>query len=157
MRALEQRALTRGEAALCREMFGDLIAYPRVRIAQGPSLLPFGAMVPIGYTIVFGRWRAAHDFADAAVAEQGWFIHEMAHVAQAAGGAVLALSKTKALGRRAYRYALKGGERFNDLNIEQQAEVARGLFLARRGAAGPEHAPLAALEALWPYAGVSPS
>jgi hypothetical protein len=157
MRVFQARGLSAGEIALARLMFADAIAYGRVRIVQGPRLVPFGAMVPAGLTIVFGRWPAAVDFAEALVGEQGWFIHEMAHVAQAAAGKVLALSKVTAIGRKAYRYQLKGHDRFDDLNIEQQAEVARGLFLARLGAPAPEHAPRAALEAIWPYAGSSPS
>jgi hypothetical protein len=157
MKVFSRRPLTCGEVRLAKGLFGGRIAYERVGIVQGPPFLPFGAMVPKGLTIVFGQWRAAQDFSLAPLGEQGWFIHEMTHVAQAAHGKVLAASKLKALGRKAYRYELKGGERFQALNIEQQAEVARGLFLARRGAAGPEHASLAALEAIWPYSGEASS
>lgn len=129
MKAGESRALTRGEIALGRSMFGDEIAWSKIRIRQAP-VLGFGAMVPIGRTIVFSKWRASHDFSTASLWDQGWFVHELAHVWQAARGVVLAAAKLNALGRAAYAYkpqALKLGA----YNIERQAEIARHLFLAR--------------------------
>jgi hypothetical protein len=150
MRVFERRGLTEGEIALARGMFGDGIAYRAVRIAQGPRFAPFGAMVPFGQTIVHGAWAAATDFAATSVDEQGWFIHEMTHVWQAARGVVLAWAKCKALGRSAYRFVLKGEDRFEAFNIEQQAEVARALFLRRRGHSAFSGAAFAGLEAVWP-------
>lgn len=149
MRLFEQRSLTRGEIALARPVFGDAIAYDAVRILQGPRWPFYGAIAPFRRTIVHGAWPAARDFALASLDEQGWFIHEMAHLYQAAQGAVLAWSKLRALGPNAYRFDLKAGDRFEAFNIEQQAEIARALFLARmRGSRQPEV--LAALEAIWP-------
>jgi hypothetical protein len=130
MHPWERRALTAGEIALGRGVFGDTIAWNAVRVLQTPSL-PFGAMVPMGKTIVFGRWRAARDFADAPLNEQGWFMHELAHVWQAARGTVLAAAKLGALGKKAYTYAPKEGVAFGRYNIESQAEIVRHLFLAR--------------------------
>lgn len=144
-----KRALSAGEIALGRSVFKEAIHWPRIRVAQVPKL-NFGAMVPLGETIVFSRWRAAHDFTDAPPPEQGWFIHELAHVWQAKTGVVLGLSKLAALGAAAYRYQVKPGARLKDYNIEQQAEIARHLFLARRGISLKDAPPVEWLEKIWP-------
>jgi hypothetical protein len=133
MKPGQRRALTAGEIALGRSVFGDEIAWSKIRIFQGPRL-GFGAMVPIGRTIVFSKWRAAHDFSVASMWDQGWFVHELAHVWQAARGVVLAAAKLGALGKGAYCYTPKSPE-LRAYNIECQAEIARHLFLARAGAA----------------------
>ena len=132
MQSWERRDLTAGEIALGREMFGDAITWARVRVLQIPPL-PFGAMVPLGRTIVFGHWRAARDFAAASLNEQGWFVHELAHVWQASRGKVLAWSKLGALGKKAYVVKPQPGAKLKTYNIEAQAEIARHVFLARAG------------------------
>lgn len=147
MKPGQSRALTAGEIALGRSVFGDDIAWPKVRIFQAPRL-GFGAMVPIGRTIVFSKWRAAHDFSTASMWDKGWFVHELTHVWQAARGTVLAAAKLRALGKGAYCYTPKA-PRLGAYNIECQAEIARHLFLARAGAA-EEGAPSKQwLEATW--------
>ena len=143
MRTFSRRALTRGERDLAEPIFGVEIDWPRVRIVQGPAA-GFGAMAPMRHTIFFSGWAAAADFAAAPAPEQGWFIHELAHVWQAGQGVILPLAKLSALGRNAYRLRLAPGKPFRAYNIEQQAEIVRGLFLAR--AADRRDA---ALEALW--------
>jgi hypothetical protein len=148
MQPWERRALSAGEIALGRGMFGDAIAWPRVRLLQAPAFA-FGAMVPLAKTIVFARWRASNDFASAPLSEQGWFVHELAHVWQAADGAVLAAAKLGALGKKAYSYKPRAGAKVSSYNIESQAEIARHLFLARAGepeAGAPERA---WLEEIW--------
>ncbi|MBS0386067.1 MAG: vgr related protein [Proteobacteria bacterium] len=144
----ERRAITSGEIALGRDLFGDAIQWDAVRVLQAPPL-PFGAVVPLGKTIVFARWRAVRDFASAPLNEQGWFVHELTHVWQAAQGRVLAVAKFGALGKKAYVYAPRPGAGLKDYNIESQAEIVRHLFLARAGR--PEAgAPGAAwLEEIW--------
>jgi hypothetical protein len=144
-----RRALSDGEIALGRSVFKDAIPWPRIGVAQIPKL-NFGAMVPLGETIVFSSWRAAQDFAAALPQEQGWFIHELAHVWQAKTGVVLGVSKLVALGSHAYRYQAKAGARLQDYNIEQQAEIARHLFLARRGISLKDAPDAAWLERIWP-------
>lgn len=139
------RRLTQGELRLARQMFGDAIPYRRVRIVQLPPL-PWGAMVPFGRRIYYARWRAAKDFADAERAEQGWFIHELAHVWQAQRGVPLAFAKLAALGRGAYKVPKRP---FAQMSIEAQAEVARKLFLARAGEPAPDGPDPEELEKLW--------
>lgn len=148
MKPLQRRALSEGEIAIGQTMFAEEIPWRQVRLWQAPPL-NFGAMVPLGRGIVFSNWRAPEDFAVAPLSEQGWFIHELAHVWQAERGIVLAFAKLGALGARAYGYGRKAGARLDAYNIEQQAEIARHLFLARAGAPAkraPEHA---FLERIW--------
>ncbi|MEJ0059612.1 MAG: hypothetical protein WDM79_08605 [Terricaulis sp.] len=148
MRNFETRALTEGEIALGRIVFADEIAWPRIRIFQGPAL-GFGAMVPLGRTIIFSRWRAARDFAHAGRDDQGWLVHEMMHLWQAARGIFLGGAKLKALGAKAYAYTPKPAALLAAYNIESQAEIARHLFLARTGEGAKEAPPRAWLEEIW--------
>lgn len=145
----KRRALTEGEIAIGRRVFGDEIEWPQVRILQAPAQLGFGAMVPRGRTIVFSRWRAPNDFANAPLNEQGWFVHELMHVWQAGHGVFLAGAKLNALGKGAYFYAAKAGARLAEYNIERQAEIARHLFLARSGVSEPGMPTLGWLEEIW--------
>jgi hypothetical protein len=105
-------------------------------------------MVPLGRTIVFSKWRAARDFARAPLREQGWFVHELAHVWQAARGTVLAAAKLGAIGKRAYAYKPRACD-LRAYNIERQAEIVRHLFLARANAPERNAPPLAWLETCW--------
>jgi hypothetical protein len=144
----ERRALAASEVALGRSIFGDEIDWPRVHVLQAPAM-GFGAMVPLGRTIVFSKWRAARDFAQAPLDDRGWFVHELAHVWQAAQGVVLAGAKLGAMGKAAYRYRARPGATLGDYNIERQAEIARHLYLARVGAAEPGMPPREWLERVW--------
>jgi hypothetical protein len=148
MRLFERRALTAGEIQIGKLVFGDEIDWPRVRVFQGPSL-GFGAMVPRGRTIVFSKWPAARDFTRTNSNEQGWFVHELTHVWQAARGKVLALSKLNALGSKAYAYKPKAGAALRAFNIERQAEIARHLYLARIGEPEKDAPDRDWLEAVW--------
>lgn len=148
MTPFERRALTSGEIALGRSIFGDEIDWPSVRVAQAPRL-GFGAMVPVGRTIVFSKWRAAHDFSTAPLDEQGWLVHELMHVWQAKRGVVLAAAKLNALGAGAYVYKMRTKAKLRNYNIERQAEIARHLFLARAGAPEKAQPDRDWLEAVW--------
>jgi hypothetical protein len=148
MHPWERRALSAGEVALGRGVFGDVIDWPRVRVLQAPAF-PFGAMVPLGKTIVFARWRASSDFASAPLSEQGWFVHELAHVWQAACGTMLAAAKLGALGKKAYAFKPFAGAKMSGYNIESQAEIARHVFLARAGKPETGAPPREWLEEIW--------
>ncbi len=148
MKPFEQRALSDGEIALGRSMFAEEIPWRQVRVWQ-VAPMNFSAMVPLGRGIVFSRWRARKNFAHAALAEQGWFIHELAHVWQAERGIVLPLAKLGALGARAYRYQAQTAAPLFAYNIEQQAEIARHLLLARAGAPAKSAPAVDFLEKIW--------
>ena len=149
MRLFAARRLTEGEIALARGLYAGAVDARGVRILQLPRFLGFGAMVPLGRTIVFSNWRAPLDFAapEVELGEQAWFIHELAHVWQARRGDILVLAKLGALGKRAYR--VPPALVLARMNIEAQAEVARLLFLARAGKPDPGGPPPAELERLW--------
>ncbi|MFT3729691.1 MAG: hypothetical protein QM759_17850 [Terricaulis sp.] len=148
MHTFERRPLTAAERALGQGVFAEEIAWSKIRVQQAP-LLGFSAMVPLGRTIVFSRWKAPRDFGDVDAAEQGWFIHELTHCWQAARGVVLAGAKLGALGEGAYTYTPKQNAALKHYNIESQAEIVRHLFLARAGAASSDAPDRAWLEALW--------
>lgn len=148
MGVFERRALTAGEIALGCLVFADEIDWPSVRIIQAPKL-GFGAMAPFKNSIVFSTWCARTDFGLAPVAEQGWFVHELAHLWQAQRGIVLAVAKLGALGKAAYAYKALPDAMFADYNIERQAEIVRHLFLARAGAPPAEAPARAWLERVW--------
>lgn len=148
MKPFTRRALSDGEIALGRSIFAEEIPWPSVRVWRLPPTL-FSAMVPLGRGIVFARWRARRDFASALLSEQAWFIHELAHVWQAERGIVLPFAKLGALGAKAYRYRVREGAALHSYNIEQQAEFARHLFLARACAPAKGAPPLSVLEEIW--------
>lgn len=145
-----RRTLSAGEHAIARATFGATAPWARVQVLQVPAQAPWGAMVPLGRTIVFAGWRAAADFAATDIQEQAWFVHELAHVWQAARGVPLALAKLAAIGHAAYRADWTDGRPFDAYNIEQQAEIVRFAYLARHGRPDPEGPSLRRLAALWP-------
>jgi hypothetical protein len=147
MQVGQRRTLTSGEVELGATVFADEIPWPKVRIFQAPAL-GFGAMVPLRRTIVFSKWRASCDFARASRWDQGWFVHELAHVWQAARGVVLAGAKLGALGKAAYAYK-PAKPKLSAYNIERQAEIARHLFLARLGSPEADAPDRAWLEETW--------
>jgi hypothetical protein len=151
MALFERRSLSVGEVALASIVFGDTLDYRDIRIVQAPRAT-FGATAPFGATIYFANWRAAYDFALCDVAEQGWLVHEIAHIWQARRGIFLPWAKLAALGRSAYRYTLTPGKPFAAYNIEQQAEIARHVFHARIGQPAKGAPPAQALEYIWPIA-----
>jgi len=148
MRTFERRALTPGEIAIGRAVFGDEIEWSRVRIVQAPAV-GFGAMAPLGRAIYFARWRAWRDFTDAPIDEQGWFVHELMHIWQTARGKFLPLSKLGAVGKSAYRYKPRPRAKLAHYNIERQAEIARHLMLARAGAPAKGAPSREWLEEIW--------
>ena len=137
------RALTAGEIAIARSVFGDAIDYAQVRLFRR-KWWPFhprnAAMAPMG-NIYFhpqgGAW--SEDFSKEPLGRQGFFIHEMTHVwqAQAKGKLYLPLMRHPFC---RYSYAFEPERPFSRYGLEQQAEIVRHRFLADRGA-GPAVCP----------------
>lgn len=132
------RALTDGERALAREMFGEALDCGPVRLwAQ-----------PFGFRRIFvaGRWfgrdwivwpkaQLLDDYAapNVPVAQAATLIHELAHVWQAQQGVNLAFAKLKAGDSLdSYSYEITPLTRWSDLNIEQQARAVEDEFRRRR-------------------------
>jgi len=134
----QSRPLTNGEVALASSMFGDAIAYGRVRIVRG-KWWPFQhkgiVMAPTG-NIHFhpDDPRLVKDFSAATIDLQGLFIHEMTHVwqTQTRGRFYLPLMRHPFC---RYAYDLVPGRPFHRYGLEQQAELVRHAFLARHGVA----------------------
>ena len=134
------RALTPGEIALARSIFGDAIDYPKVRLVRG-KWWPFhptnAAMAPMGYIWFHpkaGGW--SDDFSTEPLGRQGFFIHELTHVWQAQKGGRFYLPLMRHPFCR-YGYMLKPGKPFVRYGLEQQAEIVRHRFLSEHGAAVP--------------------
>lgn len=148
------RALTPGEVALTRWVFGDAIDYTPVRIKRRKffPLQPRGVtMAPMGH--LHFHPRAAHycdDFAAADIDAQAHFIHEMTHVwqAQTRGRWYLVLRRHPWC---RYDYALKPGWLLEHYGLEQQAEIVRHAFLLRSGMAVAGAPGLATYDAILPF------
>ena len=133
----DRRPLSDGEIAMARTMFGDAIDYSRVRMVRRKwwPFQPRGiVMAPTG-NIHFHpddpRW--SEDFAKEPLSAQGIFIHEMTHVwqTQKRGRFYLPLMRHPFC---RYAYQLRDGWGFDRYGLEQQAEIVRHAFLARKGA-----------------------
>jgi hypothetical protein len=149
------RDLTAGEIALARTMFGDAIDYRCVTIVRRKWAFfqpRDTVMAPCGHIHFHpagSRYR--DDFAAGDLADQGLFIHEMTHVWQAQTRGRLYLPLMRHPFCR-YGYDWQPGRMFGRYGLEQQAEIVRHAFLLRHGRAVPGKPPLAAYEALLPFA-----
>lgn len=127
---MARRALTAGEIALAREVFGDAIDYGRVRIFDR-RYLPFQpkncAMTPNG-SMYFHRSCWKDDFSVAALADQHWFIHEMVHVWQHQLGYPVRLRGALRVGLD-YHYRLHAGAALADFNMEAQGDLLADYFV----------------------------
>jgi hypothetical protein len=131
------RSLTDGEIELARSIFGDSIDYAAVRLVRRKwwPFQPRGiVMAPTG-NIHFHpdspNW--SEDFARERLSLQGLFVHEMTHVwqTQKRGRFYLPLMRHPFC---RYAYDLRPGWSFERYGLEQQAEIVRHTFLAKRGA-----------------------
>ncbi|TMJ18555.1 MAG: DUF4157 domain-containing protein [Alphaproteobacteria bacterium] len=137
------RPLTQGEIALAEPVFGNALAYGRVRIRHGAGWnpIPMLAFANGNPAITLGRTIYVRDpvadFAEEAEARRRLFVHEMMHVWQ-----YRALGLVRFLLRYArefigagfhapamYRYA-PGETRFAEATLEAQAEIAGDHALA---------------------------
>ena len=148
------RPLTPGEIALARSIFGAAIDYARVRLVNR-KWWPFqprnAAMAPTGNIHFHPRgdlWSV--DFASEPLNLQGLFIHEMTHVwqTQTRGHFYLPLMRHPFC---RYRYEICEGWPFDRYGLEQQAEIARHLFLGKAGIKLPQTEDLPRLRSLVPF------
>ena len=151
--ARASRPLTSGEIALARTVFGDAIAYDRVRICHHKWIFfqPRGVvMAPMG-SLHFNPHGDLYcdDFGAASQRLQGLFIHEMTHVWQHQHGLFLPLRRHPFC---RYDYSLKPGWPLKRYGIEQQAEIVRHAFLLRAGRVVPGAPPLGQYETILPFA-----
>lgn len=146
------RALTPGEMALARSVYGDAIDYDAVAISR--SKWAFfqprdTVMAPCGTIHFHPRGHLCReDFGAAALTDQGLFIHEMCHVWQHQRGVYLPLARHPFC---RYSYAVKPGWPLHRYGIEQQAEIVRHAFLLRHGGRVPGAPALAQYETILPF------
>ena len=140
----DERSLTPGEIELARTIFADAVDYAAVRLVHRPwwPLQPRSiVMAPTGNIHFHPKGSTwSDDFARDTLAAQGLLIHEMTHVwqAQTRGRYYLPLMRHPFC---RYSYQIEPGRPFGRYGLEQQAEIARHLFLAERGVILPHRAP----------------
>jgi hypothetical protein len=154
------RALTPGEIALARSVFGDAIDYApvRVRTRKWAFFQPRGiVMAPMGHLHFHPEGELycddfscppTDDRAKAMVAK-GLFLHELTHVwqAQTRGRWYLVLMRHPFA---TYSYALKPGWPLARYGLEQQAEIVRHYWLLTQGVALAGAPPVEAYRAILP-------
>ncbi len=150
---MTSRSLTSAEIALARSVFGDAIAYDRVRV-HAAKWWPFQprqiAMAPNGHLYFSPKGDLyCDDFCDRPLVRQGLFIHEMTHVWQHQTGTNLILKRHPFC---RYDYSLKPGWTLRRYGIEQQAEIVRHAFLLAQGEKVPGAPPLEVYRAILPFA-----
>jgi hypothetical protein len=148
------RALTLGETALVRSMFGDAVDCGAVRLhrARWWRLQPAGVVMAPDGDIWFhpaGLW--SDDFSHEPIGRRALLIHEMTHVWQAQRGGRWFLPLMRHPFCR-YDYRWAPGRPFERYGLEQQAEIVRHAFLLRQGVAVDGKPNLAIYEALLPFA-----
>lgn len=148
------RPLTAEEIALARSIFGDAIAYDRVRVHNRkwwPLHPKRVTMAPDGDLWFHPKSGLfCPDFCESPLHLQGLFIHEMTHVWQAQRSGKYWLPLMRHPWCR-YDYAIAPGKSFARYGIEQQAEIVRHAFLLRQGATLKDRPPLATYEQLLPF------
>lgn len=151
---MTSRPLTPAEVELARSIFGQAIAYDRVRVhnrkwwllqPRGVTMAPDGDLWFHPESGLF-----CTDFCDQPLHLQGHFLHEMTHVWQAQKGGKWYLPLMRHPFCR-YGYDIAPGQPFERYGLEQQAEIVRHAFLMRRGAHVEGKPPLPVYEALLPF------
>ncbi|MBB3861070.1 hypothetical protein GGQ88_002342 [Novosphingobium hassiacum] len=150
-----ERPLTSGEIALVAEVFGSAIDPQPVRIRRR-RWFPFQptatVMAPMGHLhFAPASPHYCEDFALAGLAAQGLFIHEMVHVWQTQQRGRWWLPLMRHPFSR-YGYTFVEGQPFGRYGIEQQAEIVRHWFMAKRGHPSPGAPSLAKLQSVVPFA-----
>ena len=131
-RAQPWRPLTEGELAAARGVFGDAIAWDRVRVyARGftPFQPKHVAVSPLG-AVHFRQADCLDDFSTR-WNDMAWLIHELVHVWQHQTGVWVIV---RGLVERRYEYgALDPARPLVDYGIEQQAAIVEDWFRQTRG------------------------
>lgn len=131
-RAPAWRVLAPGELTAAQGVFGDAIAWDRVRIyARGftPFQPKHVAVTPLG-AVHFRREDFLPDFSTR-WADMAWLIHELAHVWQYQTGVPVIL---RGLWERRYQYgALDAARPLDRYGIEQQAAIVEDWFRRTQG------------------------
>lgn len=131
-----QRALTAGEIALARGVFGNAVDYDKVtlRRRKWAFFQPREVtMAPRGH-LYFHPLSSQYcdDFSSAGLLAQGLLIHELTHVWQTQTRGDWYLVLNRHLWCR-YDYSIKPGLPLEKYGIEQQAQIVKHAFWLRNG------------------------
>ena len=146
------RALTEGEVALARTVFGSAIDYGTVTLVRRkwaffqPRDVVMAPRGHIHFHPAGTGW--SDDFSAGHLGAQGLFVHEMTHVWQHQRGVMLPIARHPFC---RYDYAFRPGWPLHRYGIEQQAEIVRHAFLLRRGATVAGAPPIAQYESVLPF------
>ncbi len=127
-----ERALTEGEIAMARQVFGNSIDYGKVKV-HNHGFFWFGlqskntAVTPNG-EIYFLKENYREDFSAGEPQEKHWFIHEMTHVWQKQLGFTVWLHGAFRFALD-YDYTLHDGKRLRDYDMEAQGDLLADYFV----------------------------
>ncbi|WP_324647233.1 hypothetical protein [Acinetobacter sp. MD2] len=141
LHTFQYRHLTANEIQLAQRVFADQLDYTQVLIFNTPYLpwQPVGLfMAPTGALFVHPK-NYKTDYSLESRAYQSIFIHELAHIYQhqhhinvLLHGAVLQIGYYLSFKHyNPYHYQFKHKRPFHHYNIEQQAEIAKDIFLGK--------------------------
>lgn len=147
------RGLTQGEIGMQRAMFGNAIAFSRVKIYPFNFWWPFPndrAMTPEG-NIYFPHqdFRADFSAGDVPLNLKALFMHESTHLYQWYGlGQIVWLVGPF---DRNYNYQLAEGKAFKDYGLEQMGQIVQDYYTLKHGGSVPGKDPdLTLYEAILP-------
>ena len=150
IREFRYRGLTNGEVLIAKSVFDNLINYNSIKIFNIPYLpwQPKDILMAPNGSLFVNQKLFAKDYSQCSIAMQGLFIHELTHVLQyqkhknvLIRGALLQTAYYISFKKYdPYRYTLIKGKKFEQYNIEQQAEIARDIFLKKIPNIIPKHA-----------------
>lgn len=130
----KDRALTEGEIAMARQVFGDSIDYKKVTLHNHVYPLTLGlqgaytTIAPNG-GIYFGRKQYREDFSSGDLRSQHLFIHEMTHVWQYQLGYPVFWTRVPRIWM-SYDYDPDGSRRLHEYNMEKQGDILADYFIA---------------------------
>ena len=130
-----KRELTAGELAIARQVFGDSVAYSKVKVHNHGYWMFFGfqdkhtAVTPNGQMYYPGP--IYRDDFSASPEDQALFIHEMVHVWQRQLGYAVRWNGlfVSSRGESAYQYSVAAGATLADYNMEQQGDIISDYYM----------------------------
>jgi hypothetical protein len=143
---LPGRPLTPGETDMARSVFGDSVDYSKVHIYNGAPKVAgifrltetgLSAITPNGDIYIVEKDAQLGDLSQSSPAKRKLLIHEMTHVWQHQQGknvereAVFLFFKSGFKYDKAYAYDINGKQKFESLNVEQQAQMVEDYFALR--------------------------